>query len=72
MTCPFMVSCQGERSRKGHKFSRQNNYRVRHEKWALPGTSRRCATYSPPGSIFRPRNMGMGHSVTSELYYLIF
>ena len=43
-----MVCCQGESSRKGHKVSRQNNYRVRHEKWALPGTSRRCATYSPP------------------------
>ena len=50
---------QGEGSRKGHMVSRQYNYKVRHEKWALPGTSRRCATYSPPGSIFRPRNMKM-------------
>ena len=44
MTCPNMGCCQGEGSRKGHKVSRQNNYKVRHEKWALPGTSRRCAT----------------------------
>ena len=40
-----MGCCQGEGSRKGHMVSRQNNYKVRHEKWALPGTSRRCATY---------------------------
>ena len=65
MTCPNMGCYQGEGSRKGHKVSRQNNYKVRHEKWALPGmsralpgTSRRCATYSPPPeSIFRPRNI---------------
>ena len=45
MTCPNMGCCQGEGSRKGHMVSRQNNYKVRREKWALPGTNRRCATY---------------------------
>ena len=45
MTCPNMGCCQGEGSRKGHMVSRQYNYKVRYEKWALPGTSRRCATY---------------------------
>ena len=55
-----MVSCQGERSRKGHVVSRQNNYKVMHEKWALPGTSRRCATHVACG-IYRSANTGRNH-----------
>ena len=71
MTCPNMGCYQGEGSRKGHKVSRQNNYKVRHKNGPFRVRVVAVRHIPPPKSIFRPRNIVYYQAMYSNNFRLL-